>query len=83
MACFGCICVSCANNVESTHISLGESVKPCLNCDTCVEYVGYYLSGGKRATLNRTRDGDCDDYIISNHEATLRRSRLKIVKERP
>ena len=40
--CYGCICDTCANNVEllSWYVTIGEAEEPCFNCDDCRHYDG-------------------------------------------
>jgi hypothetical protein len=80
MPCFGCICHGCANNAEGTLLQPGECENPCLNCDSCSEYVGYFkkLPGGGISRYMGRRE--CLEYKISEYAARVRREKIREVK---
>lgn len=65
-ACFGCLCHSCANNVDNLMIDGGECTQPCLYCDDCMD----------RDSANRPMRS-CKDYKITNKQAAQQRKNFK------
>lgn len=79
MACFGCICLTCARDVNSATAKPGEVDEKCFNCEECWEYDHDWM---KR---KRKMDG-CARYARTQHwverdkiRARLRRRQFSII----
>lgn len=70
--CGGCLCGTCANNVDCSHsIPSKEMNEPCFNCDDCY----YYNGNGKR-----NKSYNCDMYKVTEHQVNKIRGGFKVVK---
>lgn len=73
--CANCLCERCVNNVEDlwSKVQPGEQIEPCFNCDECRLYTGEYKHRIQRKE-------DCNEFVISDYAAKLRRKKIKKVE---
>lgn len=69
-ACFGCLCHSCANNVDNLMMDGKECTNHCFYCDDCMG------KDGANRPIHK-----CGDYKITNMQAERKRKYFKKVSK--
>lgn len=74
MLCYKCVCSNCVRNVDSNILFEEYSkVEACFNCDEC------YLYGQDNPELSINKKFNCEDYVISEAEAQMRRKKIGMI----